>query len=79
MLEPGARERSMRAPLHPCPIPPSRGVGGNPYERHVAQWSHEKVLDAFDGIDEWWIGAAVGVYLAPGWKDDPRGDGRTSG
>lgn len=52
---------------------------GNPYERHVAQWSHEKVLDAFDGIDEWWIGAAVGVYLAPGWTDERRGDGRTSG
>ena len=37
---------------------------GNPYEEHVAHWTHEKVLDAFEGIDEWWLGNVVGVYLA---------------
>ncbi len=45
--------------------------GGNPYEEHVAQWDHQKVLDTFDGIEEWWVGDVVGVYLASRSDDPP--------
>jgi hypothetical protein len=49
-------------PIHPHP---QAEVDGNPYEAHVSQWTHPKVIDTFVGIDEWWIGQVVGVYLAP--------------
>ena len=42
---------------------PQDEIEGNPYEIHVEEdWSHERVLDSFEGIGAWWSGTEVGVY-----------------
>jgi len=38
-------------------------IEGNPHEHHVVDdWNHERVLAAFSGIGQWWLGTEVGVY-----------------
>jgi hypothetical protein len=40
-------------------------INGNPYETHVKDdWSHEEVLNSFDGIIDSWQGEVVGAYWA---------------
>jgi hypothetical protein len=42
---------------------PQQEIEGNPYEIHVEEdWSHELVLESFEGIGAWWSGAEVGAY-----------------
>ncbi len=42
---------------------PQGSIEGNPHEHHVVDdWDHDKVLEAFDGITQWWLGTEVGVY-----------------
>ncbi len=42
---------------------PQGHIEGNPHEHHVVDdWDHERVLAAFPGIGEWWLGSEVGVY-----------------
>ncbi|MCW2811554.1 MAG: hypothetical protein JWP61_2012 [Friedmanniella sp.] len=42
---------------------PQHEIEGNPHEHHVVDdWSHDKVLAAFPGIQDWWLGTEVGVY-----------------
>ena len=42
---------------------PQGEIEGNPHEHHVVDdWDHDKVLAAFPGISEWWLGSEVGVY-----------------
>ena len=42
---------------------PQGHLEGNPHEHHVeADWNHERVLAAFDGIGAFWTGDVVGVY-----------------
>jgi SAM-dependent methyltransferase len=42
---------------------PQHEIEGNPHETHVVDdWSHDRVLAAFDGIDSFWTGTEVGVY-----------------
>lgn len=43
---------------------PQGHLEGNPHEHHVeADLNHGRVLAAFAGIDEFWTGQEVGVYL----------------
>lgn len=46
-------------PIVPYPQGPSEG---NPYEAHVATWSHREALDAFPVVDHW-CGQQIGVYV----------------
>ncbi len=42
---------------------PQGHLEGNPHEHHVeADWNHERVLAAFEGIGDFWTGEVVGVY-----------------
>ncbi len=42
---------------------PQHEIEGNPHEHHVVDdWDHDKVLAAFPGIQDWWLGTEVGVY-----------------
>ena len=42
---------------------PQGSIEDNPHEHHVVDdWNHERVLAAFPGIGEWWLGTEVGVY-----------------
>ena len=42
---------------------PQHAIEDNPYEVHVEEdWSHDSVLQAFDGIGAWELGTEVGVY-----------------
>jgi len=55
---------------------PQGHIEGNPHEHHVVDdWDHDKVLAAFPGITDFWLGTEVGVYerlLAPKTRPDPR-------
>lgn len=42
---------------------PQHEIEGNPYEVHVEEdWSHDLVLEHFEGIGASWVGSEVGVY-----------------
>lgn len=42
---------------------PQGAIEDNPHEHHVVDdWDHERVLAAFPGIGQWWLGSEVGVY-----------------
>jgi cyclopropane fatty-acyl-phospholipid synthase-like methyltransferase len=42
---------------------PQGEIEGNEHEHHVVDdWSHDKVMAAFAGIDRYWLGHEVGVY-----------------
>ena len=60
-----AGEAARRAVYLSIPIVhyPQGEIEGNPHEHHVVDdWKHDTVLEAFPGIDEWWLGTEVGVY-----------------
>ena len=43
---------------------PQEGINGNPYEAHIKDdWSHKEVVKTFPGIQEFWTGQTIGVYL----------------
>lgn len=56
----------------PVTYHPQDARNGNPYEAHVTQWSHDKVLETFPGIEEYWLGNVVGVYLATACSSNGR-------
>lgn len=42
---------------------PQGEIEGNEHEHHVVDdWDHDKVLAAFDGIGQFWLGHEIGVY-----------------
>ncbi len=42
---------------------PQGEIEGNEHEHHVVDdWNHDKVLAAFPGIGNYWLGTEVGVY-----------------
>ncbi|MET3806543.1 hypothetical protein ABIB25_003559 [Nakamurella sp. UYEF19] len=42
---------------------PQGEIEGNEHEHHVVDdWDHDKVMAAFTGIDNYWLGNEVGVY-----------------
>lgn len=42
---------------------PQGEIEGNEHEHHVVDdWDHDKVMAAFDGISQYWLGNEVGVY-----------------
>lgn len=42
---------------------PQGEIEGNEHEHHVVDdWDHDKVLAAFDGIGQFWLGQEIGVY-----------------
>ncbi len=42
---------------------PQGEIEGNEHEHHVVDdWDHDKVLNAFAGIGNFWLGTEVGVY-----------------
>lgn len=43
---------------------PQGACEGNEHEAHLHTWSHEEVLDAFEGIKQSSQGDTIGVYLA---------------
>ncbi len=43
---------------------PQGHLEGNPHEHHVEEdWDHDRVIEAFEGITDWWTGSVVGVYV----------------
>ena len=43
---------------------PQEAINGNPYEAHVKDdWSHQEVVDTFDGIIKYHQGSLTGAYL----------------
>jgi hypothetical protein len=42
---------------------PQGEIEGNEHEHHVVDdWDHDKVMAAFEGIGQFWLGDEVGVY-----------------
>lgn len=62
-----ARAAAQKAVFLSIPVVhyPQGALEGNPHEIHVVDdYTHERVLDTFDGITSSWTGQIVGVYEA---------------
>ena len=64
-----ARDSSWQLTILSIPVVhyPQGHVHDNPYQEHVKDdWTHEEVMDTFEGIKRCQLGSVVGTYVAKG-------------